>query len=57
MYRTAENFAILQFEFNAFVDVNNKKKIHEQFKAFELHLKTTMLQTKSFDIKGKHVLF
>ena len=57
MYRTAENFAIPQFEFDAFVDVNDKEKACEWFKAFESHSKTTMPQTKGFDIKGKHVLF
>ena len=57
MYRTAENFAIPQFEFDAFIDVNDKEKVCEWFKAFESHSKITMLQTKSFGIKEKHVLF
>lgn len=57
MYRTAENFTIPQFEFDTFVDINDKEKVREWFKAFEFHSKTTMPQTKSFDIKGKHVLF
>jgi len=57
MYRTAENFAIPQFEFNAFVDVNDKEKACKWFKTFESHSKMTMSQTKGFDIKGKHILF
>ena len=41
------------FELDAFVDVNNKEKASEWFKAFELRSKTTMLKTKRYDIKGK----
>ena len=55
--QTAENFTIPQFELDAFVDVNNKEKASEWFKAFELRSKTTMPETKRYDIKGKHVIF
>ncbi len=57
MYQTAENFAILQFEFDIFVEVNDKEKAYKWFKVFEFYLKIIIPQTKGFDIKGKHVLF
>ncbi len=57
MYQTAENFAILQFKFDVFIDINDKEKACKQFKAFKSHLKIIILQTKSFNIKGKHMLF
>jgi len=40
-----------------FVDVNNKEKASEWFKAFESRSKSTMPETKRYDIKGKHVIF
>ncbi|RIB14076.1 hypothetical protein C2G38_2196156 [Gigaspora rosea] len=57
LYRTAENFEMLQFELNGFVNINSKEMAQEWFKAFELHSKTTMPQTKGYNVKGSHVLF
>ena len=54
-YRTAENFSIVQFELDAFVDVNDKEKASEWFIAFESYSKMTMLQTKSYEVKEKHM--
>ena len=56
-YQTAENFSIVQFELNAFVNVNSKEKASERFVAFESHSKTTMPQTKGYKVMGKQVLF
>ena len=53
----AENFSIAQFELDVFVDINDEEMQSEWFVAFESHSKTTMLQTKSYGIKEKHVLF
>jgi len=55
-YVTSENFAIPQFELDAFVDVNDKEKAHEWFLEFESRSKTTMPQTKGYKIKGKQVI-
>jgi len=57
LFQTAENFEIPQFELDAFVDVNDNEKASEWFKAFESRSKTTMPETKRYEIKGKHVLF
>src|SRR6266498_5237970 len=56
-YRTAENFSIIQFELDAFVDVNDKEKASEWIAAFESHSKMIMSQTKGYRVKGKYVLF
>ena len=53
---TSENFAIPQFELDAFVDVNDKEKAHKWFLEFESLSKTTMPQTKGYEIKGKQVI-
>src|SRR6185312_11977243 len=45
-----------QFELDAFVNVDDKEKAHEWFLAFESHSKTTMPQTKGYEVKGKQVL-
>ena len=42
--KITKNFMILQFELNVFVDINNKEKISEWFKTFELKSKTIMLE-------------
>ena len=57
LFRTAEDFEIPQFELDAFVDVNDNEKASEWLKAFESRSKTTMPETKRYEIKGKHVLF
>ena len=56
-YWTVENFTISQFELNAFVNVNDKEKAQEWFVAFESWSKTTMPETRRYNIKGKQVLF
>jgi hypothetical protein len=57
LYRTAENFKVPQFELNAFVNVSNNEKASEWFKALESKSKTTMPESKCYEIKGKKVLF
>ncbi|PKK71418.1 hypothetical protein RhiirC2_778435, partial [Rhizophagus irregularis] len=54
---TAENFAIPQFELDAFVDIDDAEKVHKWFLEFESHSKTTMPQSKGYGVKGKEVLF
>jgi hypothetical protein len=56
-YQTAENFVISQFELDAFVDVDDKEKACEWFRAFEFRSKMTMVQTRGYEIKGDKVLF
>lgn len=56
-YQTAENFAIPQFELDVFVDVNNEEKARKWFMEFESWSKTTMPETRRYQIKGKLVLF
>ncbi len=56
-YRTAENFSIVQFELDTFVNVNSKEKASKWFVAFESHSKMTMSQTKGYKVKEKQVLF
>ncbi|CAG8578713.1 23362_t:CDS:2 [Gigaspora margarita] len=56
-YRTAENFEMPQFELDGFVNVDSKEMAQEWFKAFESHSKTTMPQTKDYNVKGNRVLF
>ena len=56
-YQTTENFVIPQFELNVFVDIDDKEKAQVWFKAFESRSKTTMPETKRYEIKGKCILF
>ena len=56
-YQTAENFIIPQFELDVFVNVDNKEGACEWFRAFESMSKTTMTQTRGYEIKGEKVLF
>lgn len=57
LFRTAEGFEIPQFELDAFVDVSDKEKASQWFKDFESRSKTTMPETKRYEIKEKRVLF
>ncbi|RGB36000.1 hypothetical protein C1646_758607 [Rhizophagus diaphanus] len=52
-YQTFENFLIPQFELEAFININDKEKVHKWFQAFESHSKTMMHQTKGYGVKGK----
>ncbi|GES92231.1 hypothetical protein GLOIN_2v1883854 [Rhizophagus clarus] len=56
-YQTAENFKVPQFELDIFVDVDNQEGACEWFKEYESKSKTTMPQTRGYDIKGDRVLF
>jgi hypothetical protein len=56
-YWTQENFEITNFELDVFVNVNDKEAASGWFAAFESHSKTTMPQTKGYEVKGKQVLF
>ncbi|CAB4431854.1 unnamed protein product [Rhizophagus irregularis] len=56
-FQTAEGFEISQFELDAFVDVCDKEKANKWFKDFESRSKTTMPETKRYEIKEKRVLF
>ena len=56
-YRTEENFEIDQFKVNAFVNVTIAESAKIWFSAFEGHSKTTMPQTKGYEIKGERVIF
>jgi len=57
LFRIAKDFEIPQFEFDAYVDVNDNEKAFKWFKTFESKSKIMMLETKHYEIKGKHVLF
>lgn len=48
---------IPQFELDVFVNVNDKEKAQVWFKTFESRSRTTMPETKRYEIKGKRVLF
>ncbi|CAB5356251.1 unnamed protein product [Rhizophagus irregularis] len=56
-YQTAEDFVIPQFELDVFVDVNDKEKASKWFVAFQFWSKTTIPETKRYEIKEKYVLF
>ena len=56
-YRTQENFEVPNFELDVFVDVDSKEAASEWIVKFQCHSKTTMPQTRGYDIKGNQVLF
>ncbi|RGB31967.1 hypothetical protein C1646_763435 [Rhizophagus diaphanus] len=56
-FQTTKNFEIPQFELDAFVDIDDKEKAHEWFLLFESKSKTTMPESRHYEIKGKKVLF
>ncbi|CAB5396223.1 unnamed protein product [Rhizophagus irregularis] len=56
-YRTAENFNVTQFELKAYVNVDNKEEAHKWFAAFKSWSKTTMAQTRGFNVKGNRVIY
>ncbi|CAB5394994.1 unnamed protein product [Rhizophagus irregularis] len=56
-FQTTENFEIPQFELDAFVDIDDKEKAREWFLSFESKSKTTMPESRRYEIKGKKVLF
>ena len=56
-FQTQENFEILNFELDTFVNINTAEQASEWFAEFESHSKSTMPETKGFKITGKRVLF
>ena len=56
-YQTQEDFEVPNFELNAFVDVHNEEAASEWVTTFQLHSKTTMPQTRGYQIKGNRVIF
>lgn len=54
---TAEGFIIHQFEVNLFTNINNIHNTRQWFSEFEELSKTTMAETKRFQIKGTKVIF
>ena len=56
-YRTQENFEVPNFELDVFVDVDSKEAASEWIVKFQCHSKTTMPQTRGYDIKENRVLF
>ncbi|CAG8842499.1 44512_t:CDS:2, partial [Gigaspora margarita] len=57
VYITTEGFAINQFEANLYVNINNVEDAHKWFCEFEEISKTTMPQSKGYNIQGKKVIF
>ena len=57
LYWTEENFDIQQFEVDVLVNVLTAESVKIWFSAFEEHSKTTMSQTKGYEIKGSRVIF
>jgi len=55
-YWTEEGFEIHQFEVDAFANVATAESAQVWFSTFEEHSKTTMPQTKGYEIKGKRVI-
>ncbi|CAB4439855.1 unnamed protein product [Rhizophagus irregularis] len=56
-HRTEENFEVPNFELDTFVDVDSEEKASEWVTTFQSHSKTTMPQTKAYDINGNRVMF
>ncbi|CAG8853654.1 17861_t:CDS:1, partial [Gigaspora margarita] len=56
-YITAEEFSVNQFEANLLVNVNSVEGAQKWLVNFEEILKTTMPQTKSYQIKGQRIIF
>jgi hypothetical protein len=56
-YRTEENFEVTNFELITFVDINSEEEASRWFAAFESYSKTTMPETRGFEIKKNRVLF
>ena len=56
-YRTQENFEIVNFELETFVNVFNEEDAQKWLATFQSWSKTTMAETKGFGVKGKKVLF
>ncbi|CAG8752336.1 8540_t:CDS:2 [Gigaspora margarita] len=57
VYITTEGFAINQFEANLYVNINNVEDAHKWFCEFEEISKTTMPQSKGYNIQGKKIIF
>lgn len=55
--RTQENFEIPNFKLDMFVDVDSEEEAHKWFTEFQSWSKTTMTETKGFEIKGNRVIF
>lgn len=55
-YITAEGFSICQFEADLFVNVNSIENTRKWFTEFEEESKTTMPETKGFQIQGQKVI-
>ena len=56
-YQTQEGFEVTNFELKAFVNVDSKEGADEWLATFQSWSKTTMAETKKFEIKGNKVLF
>ncbi|CAG8648468.1 3922_t:CDS:2, partial [Dentiscutata erythropus] len=52
-----ENFEVPNFKLDTFVDVNSIERACEWFTEFQSWSKTTMPETKKFEIKEKRILF
>ena len=56
-YRTAENFDIAQFELKVYVNADSIEEAQRWFTEFQSTSKTTMAQTRGFNVKGNRVIF
>ena len=56
-YRTQENFEVPNFELDMFVDVDSKEAASVWVAEFQSYSKSTMPQTRGYDIKENHILF
>src|ERR1043166_6487160 len=56
VFWTEEGLEIHQFEVNAFINVATAESVQAWFSSFEEHSKTTMSQTKGYEVKGKRVI-
>ncbi|CAG8852640.1 32851_t:CDS:1, partial [Gigaspora margarita] len=50
-------FKVANFELDAFVNVNSEEDAYEWFQEYQFWSKTTMPQTRDFEVKENHVIF
>jgi len=52
-----QNFEVPNFELDTFVNVDNEDGVREWFIAFQSWSKTTMTETRGYNITGNQVIF